>query len=403
MSSTKTSHRSKLLRKPRGMSEKSAGPTASIPDEELGRRLRIARESARINRRQASEIIGVPESSLASVERGRSRAGFESLKQLASTYAIPVESLLRPQAVFTELLPRFRKLQAATDRHTMSATNLLNRLVAVEIELEKALNQRMKQHYPPALGLPRGNVREVAEQAAEETRQYLRLRSSPVADFVTLLAERMKIRIYQRPLSAHVSGLYAYSEETGACILVNASHPIERQRQSTAHELGHFVSTRDDPEILTRYEKYQSTEEQFADYFGRYFLAPTPLVEEEFDRVVGNDDRVRRRHVIVLANHFGISREAMVRRLESIGLVESGTWDWFRDNGGITIDHVLEVLKEDYRSHYNAASCAIPARMVPLIQSALANKLYTEEQLSNLLQVSSEVLLRVVNEASAVK
>src|SRR5581483_11608244 len=55
-------------------------------------------------------------------------------------------------------------------------------------------------------------------------------------------------------------------------------------------------------------------------------------------------DRLTRRHVIVLAHFFGVSREAMVRRLEELALVKPGTWDWFQDNGGITDEQTRQVL-----------------------------------------------------------
>ena len=34
----------------------------------------------------------------------------------------------------------------------------------------------------------------------------------------------------------------------------------------------------------------------------------------------------------------------MIRRLEELGLVKSGTGDWFEDNGGITDEQVRQVL-----------------------------------------------------------
>ena len=57
---------------------------------------------------------------------------------------------------------------------------------------------------------------------------------------------------------------------------------------------------------------------------------------QKFAEVTAGSDRMTRRHVIVLAHFFGVSREAMVRRLEELSLVKPGTWDWFGANGGIT-------------------------------------------------------------------
>src|SRR5215831_6474671 len=57
---------------------------------------------------------------------------------------------------------------------------------------------------------------------------------------------------------------------------------------------------------------------------------------QKFHDVTAGSDRLTRRHVILLAHFFGVSREAMVRRLEELGLTKVGTWDWFEYNGGIT-------------------------------------------------------------------
>jgi hypothetical protein len=46
----------------------------------------------------------------------------------------------------------------------------------------------------------------------------------------------------------------------------------------------------------------------------------------------------------VLAHFFGVSREAIVRRLEELKLAKSGTWDWFQANGGISDQQVIQVL-----------------------------------------------------------
>ncbi len=77
-------------------------------------------------------------------------------------------------------------------------------------------------------------------------------------------------------------------------------------------------------------------EERYANAFGRAFLTPARGVMQKFHEVTAGSDRLTRRHVIILAHFFGVSREAMVRRLEELGLTKPGTWDWFQSNGGIT-------------------------------------------------------------------
>ena len=64
----------------------------------------------------------------------------------------------------------------------------------------------------------------------------------------------------------------------------------------------------------------------------------------KFRDVTAGAAQLTRRHVIVLAQTFGVSREAMVRRLEELRLTKAGTWDWFAANGGITDAQARQVL-----------------------------------------------------------
>ena len=93
-------------------------------------------------------------------------------------------------------------------------------------------------------------MRAQAEQDALELRQRLGLGISPVPDIVTLLELELGVRVYIRRFDGRISGLFAYDEALGPCMLLNANHPKDRRTQSAAHECGHLVSTRREPEIL---------------------------------------------------------------------------------------------------------------------------------------------------------
>ena len=95
-------------------------------------------------------------------------------------------------------------------------------------------------------------------------------------------------------------------------------------------------STTDEPE--------NSREERYANAFGRCFLTPAGAVRQKFQEVTAGSTHLTRRHIIVMAHFFGVSREAMVRRLEELGLTKKGTWDWFIANGGISDEQVVQVL-----------------------------------------------------------
>jgi Zn-dependent peptidase ImmA (M78 family) len=156
----------------------------------------------------------------------------------------------------------------------------------------------------------------------------------PVPDIVTLLELELGVRVFIRRLDSTISGLFVYDETLGPCVLLNASHPRERRTQTAA-----------------------------------------------------GSDRLTRRHVVILAHFFGVSREAMVRRLEELGLTKAGTWDWFQSNGGITDEQAGQVLGDLVAPDQEKADADRPTtlRLNLLAAEAYRQNLLSEGQLARLL------------------
>lgn len=363
-----------------------------ISAQEIGRRLRIARQNADIRQDSAAQVIGMSRPTLVSIEKGTRRVRIQELQSLAHHYRISVNALLRREAVHTDLVPRFRKLRETEDVHKAEAVRLLNDLVKAEVELENVLGIERRKSYPPERGISTGDVIELAEQHAQDLRNWLGLGSGPIADIFTLIELDLCIRLYHRRLSSgsRVAGLFAYDNAVGACILLNANHPLERRIQSAVHELGHFVGTRQVPEVLEANERSSSREERYANAFGRALLTPRKSFEESFSQLTAGSDKLTRRHVILIAHQHHISREACVRRLEELCLVKKGTWDWFEANGYITNAQAREVLGEAAEKSDPAkddANRPISHRISLMAHAAWKRDLISEGQLAELLNV----------------
>ena len=82
---------------------------------------------------------------------------------------------------------------------------------------------------------------EQAEVVANQERNRLGLGDRPLINLRNLLEWEVGLRIFYTPkLPSSIAGMYAYSAELGACILINGNHPPERCRVSMLHEYGHF-------------------------------------------------------------------------------------------------------------------------------------------------------------------
>jgi Zn-dependent peptidase ImmA (M78 family) len=170
---------------------------------------------------------------------------------------------------------------------------------------------------------------------------------------------------------------------------LNASHPRDRRTQTAAHEVAHLVSTRGQAEILDGGYHENSRAERYAVAFARAFLTPPRAVMQKFKEVTAGSPKLTRRHVIVLAHAFGVSREAMVRRLEELGLAKPGTWDWFEEFGGITGDQERQVLGDlpDPDSHIVEADSPTSLRLGLLAGEAWRRGLLSEGQLARMLHI----------------
>jgi Zn-dependent peptidase ImmA (M78 family) len=361
-----------------------------LPPEKLGERLRIARESARVTQADAAAAIDVARTTLIAIEQGQRRIRMDELQKLAKRYKVSVNSLLRQESVHVDLTPRFRRLIADEDEGARDASQLLTDLAKAEVELENLLGVRRMHNYPPERPLMLPDVRKQAEEDAADLRQRLGLGLAPIVDMVTLLELELGVRVFIRRLHATVSGLFAYDEQLGACILLNASHPRERRALTAAHELGHLVCTRREPDVYSDVVPDRSPEERYCNAFARNFLMPFRAVTLKFREITAGSARLTRRHVIVLSHYFGVSREAIVRRFEELGLTKRGTWDWFQDNDGISDEQARQVLGDLVVPDPYKAQADRPTtlRLNMLAAEVSRRGLLSEGQLARLLQVS---------------
>lgn len=372
-----------------------------LSDVVVGERLRIAREAAQITQAAAASLVEVARTTLVAIEKGQRRVRTDELQRLAAAYGTSANAILRQEAIHLDVAPRFRRLEDADTPDVNNAASLLRNLVQAEVELENALGVRRDRNYPPERPLLPGDVREQAEDDAQTLRDWLGLGLAPILDIVSVLDLQLGIRLFIRPLKGKVSGLFIYDDQVGACMLLNANHPAERVAQTAAHETGHFVATRREPEVLTDDEIATSREEKYANAFGRAFLTPARSVRKRFAEITAGQSHLTRRHIILLAHTFGVAREAMVRRLEELRLARYGTWDWFEANGGITNADAEQVLGETYarQSYRLEATGLLPPRLALLAREAWKRDLYSEGQLGSMLHLTVRQIREVLDGA----
>jgi Zn-dependent peptidase ImmA (M78 family) len=166
------------------------------------------------------------------------------------------------------------------------------------------------------------------DDAFNEARRWARLawkryRAKAPIDLARILND-LHIEIYAKDLPDSVAGIYVRKAD-GCYIVVNRNHPETRIRWTVAHEIKHHLDSRS-KEANTVTVSMATTvlldtdTEKLCDAFAAELLMPDWCV-------IGNvyalqhwkqEDRIR-----LLCQRFGVSKQAMRRRLQELGLLIS--------------------------------------------------------------------------------
>lgn len=175
-----------------------------LSPEQVGERLRIAREAKKLKQAEVAERLGIARTTVVAIEQGQRKARIDEVQQLAKLYGVSTNELLREEAIHADLTPKFRKLFSNQDDAAEAAAKLLSDLARAEAELENILGVRRQRNYPPERPILPGDVRAQAEQDAAELRQSLGLGFNPVTDIITLLELELGVRVYIREFDGRI-------------------------------------------------------------------------------------------------------------------------------------------------------------------------------------------------------
>ncbi len=175
-----------------------------------------------------------------------------------------------------------------------------------------------------------------AEVVANQERNRLGLGDRPLINLRSTLEWEVGLRIfYTTSLPLSIAGMYAYSAELGACVLINRNHPPERRRVSMLHEYGHFLLSTDryKPGIdyLTMPGR-KPAKERFAEAFALCFLMPATSVRQKFQDIVATTGDFQVADLCRMKHLYFVSLEAMTVRVEQLGLIPRGTWDKLKES-----------------------------------------------------------------------
>lgn len=333
-------------------------------------RLRAARKRRGLTQDSVAAQLGMARTTVVAIEKGERPLNAEELVLLAELYNVSVSDLLRSAAPPSDFTVEFR---LPPDREALAsemqeAAVLLQQLADDYLELEKITGTHVDQtRYPPATR-PIGRPETFGQSLAASERNRLGIGDAPIGRLRELLDSDVGLRTFALSLPSPVAGLYIYSGFHGPCVAINADHPRERQRWSLAHEYGHFLTSRDRPEVTVLYQYTRvPANERMADAFAEAFLIPRSRLTRRFHDIQRAQGRIAPADLLALAAYFEVSFQAIALALEDARELPSGTWDRLSAEG---------FRPEEGRKMLDLASAEPDQRLLPPRYERLAAQAY---------------------------
>ncbi len=252
------------------------------------------------------------------------------------------------------------------------------------LQLEQITGSPLNRKYPPVYESGRLSTSEAAENIAIEERTRLGLHDGQIPLLRDILEQDVGLRIFYYPFPGKFSAIYLYDEQVGGCIAVNSNHQEDRRRWSLAHDYGHFLTYRQKPTAFIE-DGYQRKpeSERLADDFATFFLMPTNGLVKRFNDIRKLKETVKLGDLLNLAHFYGVSVEAMLRRLEDLRLLQTGFAEKLRSSNF----KVREAQQQLGLTPLQARDQKFPLRYQYLALEALEGELISEAQFAQFLEV----------------
>jgi Zn-dependent peptidase ImmA (M78 family)/DNA-binding XRE family transcriptional regulator len=303
----------------------------------LGELLQQARKKCGMTQADAAKVIDAARTTIVAIEKGERRLKPNELIKLARAYGRAISDFVRPSPVIEPFAVQFRATYQRSEQEEARIDPIIQRLEELcrnYLELEKTVDAPLPRNYPQEYDVTSMPIEAAAESIAIAERQRLGLGDGPIPLLRDILEQSVGIRIFYLKMPAKYSEIYSYDERLGGCMAINLDHYEERRRWSMAHGYLHFLAHRRKPivDFEGQYQRIPESE-RLAEAFPKYFLMPTSGLLRRFNDMYRTHGKFTPTNLFTLSHYYGVSIEALIYRLEEMGLLPSGTWDRLRDRG----------------------------------------------------------------------
>lgn len=332
-----------------------------ITQEELGRRIRSAREACGLTQEQVAADLDVSRPTVAQIEAGNRAVSSLELDQLAHLFGRDIRELVAEAFSEADSLAAFFRAQPevlaepAVAEALRDCVALGREITSLErlIGLDGGSAATASYYLPPPK--TRWEAVQQGERLSTEERRRLGLGDAAIPELTELL-ETQGIRTGVLDLPPDVSGLTLNDPKVGLFVVANRIQHVLRRRFSFAHEYAHVLADRDRFGLVSRSSERDNLVEVRANAFAASFLMPENgvrqfvaslgkgkpsrvhadvigVVSDEHDslevegRSAPGSQAIQLYDVVRLAHHFGVSRIAALYRLRNLKIISKPELD----------------------------------------------------------------------------
>jgi Zn-dependent peptidase ImmA (M78 family)/DNA-binding XRE family transcriptional regulator len=345
----------------------------AVSAQEMGRRLRAARESCGMTQEDVARRLGVSRPTVAQMELGNRAATSIELDKLAYLFGRDIREFVADTFEEEDALAVLFRAEPEIANHEDVADSLracialgrevtsLEALLGIDRDLAGAVS------YQIAAPRSRWEAIQQGERAAEQERRRLGLGWAPSPPLPELL-ETQGVRTGIVDLPEEISGITISNQSVGLFIVANRQHAPARRRFSFAHEYAHVLFDRRMKGIVTRSSERDDLIEVRANAFAAAFLMPpegirqfvvalgkgqpSRAIAQVFDeagavqaegRAAPGSQDIQIYDVVHLAHYFGVSRLAALFRLRNLKLLTQSEFDQLKaaDDAGYGVELAL--------------------------------------------------------------
>lgn len=353
----------------------------AVSAQEMGRRLRAARESCGMTQEDVARRLGVSRPTVAQMELGNRAATSIELDKLAYLFGRDIREFVADTFEEEDALAVLFRAEPEIANHEDVADSLracialgrevtsLEALLGIDRDLAGAVS------YQIAAPRSRWEAIQQGERAAEQERRRLGLGWAPSPPLPELL-ETQGVRTGIVDLPEEISGITISNQSVGLFIVANRQHAPARRRFSFAHEYAHVLFDRRMKGIVTRSSERDDLIEVRANAFAAAFLMPpegirqfvaalgkgqpSRAIAQVFDeagavqaegRAAPGSQDIQLYDVVHLAHYFGVSRLAALFRLRNLKLLTQAEMDQLKSadeaGSGLELGRLLNLPDSD--------------------------------------------------------